>query len=489
MNILIILLVLFFLILLWMLVRTLRLKKMPPEVSAVEKPQIDKERLSTHLSEAIQIKTVSKMEMSDEDREPFLEMHTWIEKTYPFISKSLERTIINNYSLLYKWGGTDSRLKPVLLNAHMDVVPVDEKTRSDWRVDPFGGERRDGYIWGRGALDMKGILVALLESTEMLLKDGYQPKRSIYLTFGHDEEISGFQGSLKIMEYLKSKGVKLAAVLDEGGMLTSGLVTDPNNAVAMIGIAEKGYLSMKLTAEGKPGHSSRPPRQTAIGIISRAVALMDDHPMPACLTHILPTLKKIGYLLPFSKQFAIANAGILKPLLIKELEKQTETNALIRTTHAATMINGGMKDNVLPASASAVINLRLLPGDSIDGVFSYFAKVINDPRVKLEMASQISGWEASRVSATDDPAYLTLELVVRQIFDNVPVAPFLFMAATDSRHYQPICENIYKFSPYRITPEEHAGVHGVNERISQEALSEMTTFYSRLMQVWGNAEF
>jgi len=153
------------------------------------------------------------------------------------------------------------------------------------------------------------------------------------------------------------------------------------------------------------------------------------------------------------------------------------------------MINGGMKDNVLPASASAVINLRLLPGDSIDGVFSYFAKVINDPRVKLEMASQISGWEASRVSATDDPAYLTLELVVRQIFDNVPVAPFLFMAATDSRHYQPICENIYKFSPYRITPEEHAGVHGVNERISQEALSEMTTFYSRLMQVWGNAEF
>lgn len=473
----------------WMLLRTLALQKLPPDVAFEDKPQVDKEKVSRHLSEAIQVKTISKPVMTDEDRSVFLEMHTWIEKTYPSIAQKLERIPINKYSLLYKWAGSEPKLKPVLLNAHMDVVPVDEKTRNEWKVDPFSGEIRDGFVWGRGTLDMKGIMIGLLESTENLLESGYQPKRTIYLTFGHDEEISGFQGSLKIMEYLKSKGVQLAAVLDEGGMLTLGSLTDKDTPVALIGTTEKGYLTIKLSTDGKPGHSSRPPRQTAVGIISRAIAMMDDNRMPATLKYVLPTLKKIGYLLPFSMKFVVANAGILKRVLVKELEQLPETNALIRTTHAATLIEGGIKDNILPASATATVNMRLLPGDTIEGAMGHFGKAINDPRVKMEIANEASGWEAAKISSTEDSAYLTLELVVRQIFDNVPAAPFVFLAATDSRFYQPICNNIYKFSPYLITPEDQTGIHGINERISLDSLARMVAFYLRLMRVWGDAEF
>lgn len=473
----------------WMLLNTLALRKAPEDAPPAEKPPVNGAKASRRLAEAIRIKTVSIRGTTDEARSVFLDMHAWIDQAYPLIAQRLEKTPLNQFSLLYKWPGSDSALSPVLFNAHLDVVPVDGKTLDEWDFDPFGGEISSGFIWGRGALDMKSILVALLESAETLLESGFSPKRTIYLAFGHDEEISGFEGSLKIVEYLKSRGSKLAAVLDEGGMLTLGSLTDADTPVALIGASEKGYLTMKLTAQGKPGHSSRPPRQTAVGIIARAIALMDDQPMPATLRYVLPTLKKIGYLLPFSTQFAVANAGLLKRAMVKTLEKKPETNALVRTTHAATIIEGGLKDNILPASASASVNLRLLPGDTIDKAFRHFKKAVNDPRVQWEVADAVSAWEASHVSPTDNPAYRTLELVVRQIFNNAPVAPFVFLAATDSRHYQPICKNIYKFSPYLISPEEQSSVHGINERISEETLTRMVAFYQRLMRVWGEAEF
>jgi carboxypeptidase PM20D1 len=473
----------------WMLFRVLMMQRVPDEVEPAPKAPIDRNQVSKHLSEAIQIKTISKMEMSEGDRKPFLELHNWITSAFPLINEKLNRTVVNEYSLLYTWAGSDHHLKPVLLNAHMDVVPVDEVTRKEWKSEPFGGEIRDGYIWGRGALDMKGIMVGLLESVEALLEEGYTPQRTIYLSFGHDEEIMGYKGTLKIMEHLKAKGVQLAAVLDEGGIMSLGSLPIADSPIAFIGNAEKGFLTMKLSAEGKPGHSSRPPRQTAIGIISRAIAIMDDNSMPYRLNHFLPTLKGIGYMLPFNLQFILANEWLLKGLMIRKLMGNSETAALLHTTNAATMIEGGIKDNVLPSSATAKVNLRLMPGDTIEGAFAHFRKVVNDPRLKMEVDPQTGGWEASAISSTDTPAFRTLELVVRQTFNNVPTAPFIFLAATDSRHYQPICANIFKFSPYFVKPEEQKGIHGINERISQDTLAGMAAFYYRLMKVWGDAGF
>ena len=477
------------LLLAWMLFRTLKLQRLPDQVEPAPKAPIDANLAARHLSQAIQFKTISKMEMSDEDRKPFLDLHEWISQAFPLISEKLARTVINHHSLLYKWSGSDNHLKPVLFNAHMDVVPVDEATRPEWKAEPFGGEIRDGFVWGRGALDMKGIMVGLLESVEALLKEGYQPQRTIYLTFGHDEEIMGFNGSQRIMEHLKAKGVNLVAILDEGGIMSLGDLPIADTPIAFIGSAEKGFLTMRLSAEGRPGHSSRPPRQTAIGVIARAIALMDDNPMPSKLSHCLATLKSIAYLLQFHLQFVLANEWLLKGWLVRKLKENPETAALLHTTNAATMIVGGIKDNVLPSSAEAKVNLRLMPGDTIESTFAHFRKVVSDPRLKMEVDPQTGGWEASDIASTDIPAFRTLELVVRQTFNNIPTAPFTFLAATDSRHYQPICAAIFKFSPYFVKPEEQKGIHGINERISQETLAGMAAFYYRLMRVWGDAGF
>jgi carboxypeptidase PM20D1 len=488
MNIWILFLALLIIVIAWMLFRMLRLQKKTLDLSPVEKKEVS-DQIAKHLSELVGIASVSRIDPSPEDLRPFLEVHRWIERTYPQLNAVLKKEVINSYSLLYEWKGTDGGLMPVLFNAHMDVVPADKDTLDQWKVDPFSGAIKDGAVWGRGTLDMKNQLVALLESVDALVVEGYTPRRTIYLAFGHDEEIMGFNGSKHIVDHLKAKGVQLAAVLDEGGMITEKILEDVEDPVGLVGTTEKGYATFSISANGKPGHSSMPPRQTAIGIIARAIALMDDHPMPARLDHILPTLLNIGHLLPFSMQFVIANAWLFKPILRKQLAKSAQMNALIRTTHAATMVEGGIKDNVLPSTAEAKVNCRILPGDTIEGVISHFTKVIGDPRVTITIDKNFGGWEASRVSDTDTPAYRTLHLVIQQVFDRVAVAPFVFLAATDSRHYQPICKHIYKFSPLQTSSEGREGVHGINEHIRVDGLKQMAVFFTRLMRVWGEAEF
>ena len=489
MNILIALLVIFIFFIAVLLFRTLRFRDRSTAMEPIPAISINENQIAHHLSEAVQIRSVSKVDAVDVDQQTFIAMRDWIKETFPLLSSELERTVINEYSLLFKWKGTETKLDPVLFNAHMDVVPVDEEMLDEWNSDPFSGEIKGGFVWGRGTLDMKNQLIALLETVEGMLKEGYTPKRTIYLAFGHDEEIVGFYGAKKILDQLKSKGVKLAAVLDEGGMLTQGMLDDVDEPVGLVGITEKGYLTLELSAQGKPGHSSIPPRQTAVGVIARALALMDDNPMPARLDFILPTLQHIGHLLPFGLQLVIANAWLFKLILLNQLAKTSQMNAMIRTTHAATMIEGGIKDNILPALASAKVNCRLLPGDSVQNVIDHFTKVIGDSRVVISIDEKSGGWGASDVSPTDTPAYLSLDLVIRQIFNNVTVAPFAFLAATDSRYYQSICRNIYKFSPVLLTPEDRSGIHGINERISVDGLGKMVVFFTRLMKVWGEAEF
>ncbi len=488
MNIFIPLLALLIILIAVMLLRTLSLQKKPRDTTPIEKPRVSG-GIAEHLSQIVRIQSVSKIDPTTDEMQPFLEVHKWIARTYPQLNAKLKKEVINSYSLLYEWAGTDSHLAPVLYNAHMDVVPADADTLSKWKVDPFSGEIKENTVWGRGTLDMKNQLVALLESVEALITDGYSPRRTIYLAFGHDEEIMGFQGSKHIVEHLKLKGVRLAAVLDEGGMITEKMLDGVDDPVGLVGITEKGYVTLSLSASGKPGHSSMPPRQTAIGVVSRAIALMDDHPMPARLDHLLPTLKSIAYLLPFGLQFVLANAWLFRPILIKQMGKSNQLNALIRTTHAATIIQAGIKDNVLPSNAIAKINCRILPGDTIEDVISHFKRVIDDPRVTIEIDPDSGGWEASAVSEMDTPAFRTLNLVIRQVFERVAVAPFVFLAATDSRHYQPICDHIYKFSPLQTSSEAREGVHGINEHIQINGLQQMAVFFQRLMRVWGEAEF
>ena len=472
----------------FLLLRTLTLHTREQEVEKVDVPDLDVGLIARHLSEAIRCQTVSQPVMTEKEREPWRQLSAVLHENYPTLHRQLSHKVVNDYSLLYTWKGTDPSLKPILLAAHLDVVPVEKATEKEWAHPPFTGAIDREFVWGRGALDMKNHLITLLEAVEFLLNQGFTPKRTIYLAFGHDEEIYGQQGALQISKWLEQQGIKLGAVLDEGGQISQGLLPGVQTPLAVVNTAEKGFLTLLVSASGKPGHSSMPPRQTAIGIVARALALLDDHPMPADLATIKPLLKKAGSALPLTWQIMLANDWLFKHLLVKELEKSILLNAQIRTTAAATMISGGVKDNILPASAEAKVNFRLIPGDTIERVKAYVAKTIADPRVILKIEDQ-SGWDPSNISPMDTPAYYTLELAIKQVFGNIPVALGLDRGATDARHYENICKNIYRFTPVKILPEDTSRVHGINERIRIEHLRPMVAFFIRLVRLWGEAEF
>lgn len=472
----------------FLLFNTLRLIHAPAQVEVLELPQVDGERAAKHLSEAVRIPTVSKRVMTEEDLKPFKELHASLEHAYPAVFATLEKRVINGHSLLLRWKGQNTKLQPVLFFAHMDVVPVDEARIQDWHHKPFGGEIADGNIWGRGAMDMKGQLVGILEAVETLLAEGYAPQRTFYLAFGHDEEIMGFKGAVKIVEHLKNEGITLAAMMDEGGSIMQGTIPGVTVPVALVGIAEKGYLTVNISSEAAGGHSSTPPRQSALGVVARALALIDDAQLPARLDFMKRSLTPIAFLLPFINQVALANSWLFKPLLVRLMQKTPGTNALIRTTKASTMISGGVKDNVLPSKVEAKLNCRLLPGETVPGMLDFLKRVVHDPRVKIEIDDGL-GWEASAISPTDTSAFRTLELVIRQVFNGIPVAPTIMLGGSDSRHFQPVCRNIYKFSPYLVNPDILKGMHGIDERMSKDSLERMVAFFIRLARVWGEAEF
>jgi carboxypeptidase PM20D1 len=472
----------------FLLANTLRLHRHPDKVEAVELEKVDSHQIARHLADVIQCQTISLPQLTEKDRQPWLKLHEVLKANFPLFHQTLQSQLINQYSLLYTWQGKEPSLAPILFAAHQDVVPVDEDTLAEWKYPPYEGKIADGYVWGRGTLDMKSVLVTLMESAERLIQSGYSPRRSIYFAFGHDEEIYGLQGALEISKWLERKGVRLAALLDEGGLVTEEFIPGLKLPVALVSLGEKGFMTVKIQAQGKPGHSSMPPRQTAVGVVSRALALLDDTPMPARLRYIKPILKGIAYGLPILQQVMLANDWLFGRILIHRLEKEPELNAMLRTTSAATIFQSGVKDNVLPAQAQAKVNFRLLPEEQVEDVLQHIQKVVNDPRVNALLEDGYA-WDASLISPADVPAYYTLERVIKQVFSDIPVAHSLMRGASDARHYQKICSHIYRFSPQYELAQDVERVHGVNERIKVEDLGRMVNFYMRLMRVWGDAEF
>ena len=245
---------------------------------------VDRAALVKRLSEAIRFKTLSLQEPAHSHLDEFLQLHAFIDRSFPRLRQSLNKETVGSYSLLYTWPGKDKRLKPLLLMAHMDVVPVESATESSWHQPPFSGRVADGFIWGRGAMDDNAAVLAILEAVEYLLASGFEPSRTLYLAFGHDEEIGGNDGAAKIAGLLQSRGVELEYVLDEGLNIFNGIIAGVSAPVALIGIAEKGYLSVQLTAESLGGHSSAPPAHTAITVMSRALQRLEVRPFPTRLS-------------------------------------------------------------------------------------------------------------------------------------------------------------------------------------------------------------
>lgn len=469
------------LLLLIMLVNTLRLPAAAAPADRPLAPPAGLEAAAQRLAAAIRIPTVSHGEEAGAGDNHFPALRQLLETSFPLTHATLKRELVGD-SLLYTWQGADAALAPILITAHMDTVPVEPGTEAKWTHPPFAGAIADGYVWGRGTLDMKHAVMASLEAVERLLAQGYRPRRTILLAFGHDEEQGGKQGAAKITELLKQRQVRAQFSLDEGLVILNGFIPGAQRPVAQVGLSEKGYLSLELSAKAEGGHSSMPPQWTAVGRVSRAVTRLEEHPMPASLDGPGGVgLRAMAPVLPFATRFAIANEWLLSPLILRQLNAAPSTSAMTRTTTAPTLVSGGVKENVLPSEARAIVNFRLAPGDSVAEVEQHAVAAINDPAVLVRRYGATSATAATPVADPRSPGYQLIASAMGKVAPDALVAPGLVLAGTDSRHYGEVSDAAFRFVPVRMTPADVPRVHGTDERISVANYGELISFYQALL--------
>jgi carboxypeptidase PM20D1 len=427
---------------------------------------------------AITFPTVSHDERSNFNAAAFLDFQQFLAESYPLVHRQLEKTVVGDYSVVFHLRGADSKLKPALFMGHMDVVPIDPVTRDQWTHDPFGGVVANGKVWGRGTMDDKLSVITLLEAMEQLMSEGRRPQRSVYLAFGHDEEVGGQEGARKIAGWFADQGVTFEFVLDEGGVVTKGLLSSIPQPVAIIGVAEKGWVNLELVVNAPGGHSSQPPDHTAVGILSAAIARVEDNPFPANLDYMLMTFDFIGSHMPFSERLLLANSWLFSGLIERQMIKDPATAAGVRTTTAATMIAGSPKSNILPTRASAIINFRMMPGETGSTVKARVARLIDDERVQVSMKSS---WDPSPVSPTDSAAYELIAGTIRALDPDVLVAPYLVRAGTDAKYYYPLSDNVYRFIMVRVDAETMHYIHGIDEHVAVADYLRAIRFYHQLI--------
>jgi carboxypeptidase PM20D1 len=443
-----------------------------PAAGAEEAPTFP--AAAERLAEAIRFQTISWEEADRLDREAFLAFHAFLERSFPQVHASLRREVVNEYSLLYTWMGEDPSRKPILLTDHFDVVPVAEDTLDDWQHAPFAGAIADGFIWGRGTLDDKSGVLALLEAVEGLLAQGFAPQRTIYLAIGHDEEVGGDEGAGATAALLRERGVRFEFTLDEGGAVVSDTVPGVESPVALIGVAEKGYVTIEVTAHADGGHSSMPPRTTAIGRLARAIQRIEEHPMPARVSGPAALFfDEIGEHMQFPLGAMVENRWLSGPILRAYLRGNPATNAMIRTTTAVTMVAGGVKPNVLPDTATATVNFRLLPGDTGEDVLAHVREAVEDDDVAVELVYE---HEASPVADPKSASFELLRASLAEVMPDVIAAPYLSLGGTDTKHYVDLAENSYRFNALRVGPDDLTRAHGVNERVAVANYVECIAF-------------
>ena len=462
--------------------------------------EVDVDAAAERLSRAVQFPTISNQDRSDFDTEAFEGYHEFLEQAYPGVHKTLERELLGDprpYSLLYTWEGKDPSLPPAVFYAHQDVVPVPEDSRDQWKQEPFSGAIADGYIWGRGVLDDKNQIHGILEAAEMRIAEGWQPSRTLYFVFGQDEEVGGAEGAKVVADTLEARGIeRIAFVLDESAPLVPGLFPGLPGNSALIGIAQKGFISLELAIHGIGGHSSQPPEESNIGILAKAITKLEDAQFPY---RIHPAVRHqyryMGPELDEAKQPMYAAVAFgkddemtdLEQAFIDEMAEQQVTRAMLHTTIAVTMFNAGIKDNVLPPSATAVVNFRPMPGDTPEVIMEHVKKAIDDDRITVRDIS--ASTPATNMADPSGPGYALLEKTIRQTWGNdLIVSPFFVIGGSDSKHFQarPFAPDVYTITGIQLENiAEFAGFHGVNERIRVDEYGRTIGFFYQLM---GNLE-
>nr|WP_295786320.1 M20 family peptidase [Rhodoferax sp.] len=467
-------------------INTLRKGSRQIEVAPLAAIAVDEAGASARLGEAVRLRTISSREDATLNADQFTQFHALLQAKFPKVHATLKRELVADLSLLYTWEGSNPKAEPILFLAHQDVVPVAPGTEGDWQVPPFSGEVKDGFIWGRGSWDDKGNLMSQLEAVEMLLASGYKPERTVYFAFGADEEASGVRGAAKIAAVLAERKVHVGFVIDEGLLVLDGVMPGIAKPTALIGVAEKGYMSVVLKMSATPGHSSMPPKKgtSAIGMMSAALKRLDDEQLPGGIRGVAGEM--FDTMAPEMGGFsrvALSNLWLFGPVVQKQLEGSASTNAMMRTTTALTIVNAGNKENVVPGRAEATVNFRILPGDTKEQVLEHVRNQVTQAvgADKFELMALPGAVDASKVAPTDSAQYKLLNKTVREVFPDALVAPGLMVAATDSIHYSAISEHIFKFSPIRANAEDLKRFHGTNERLASKNYADAIRFYHRLL--------
>jgi len=434
-----------------------------------------------HMSSAIQIATISPEDTLRIDSAVFNKFRVFLEQSYPLVHQQLSRTIIKGYSYVFEWKGSDSSLQPIILMGHYDVVPVEPSAIKLWTVQPFGGEIKDSIIWGRGAVDDKVAVISILEAVENLLRKHFKPVRTMLLCFGHNEESTG-TGAIAIVDYLQKKHIRAEMVIDEGGEITTGKMKDVQRPVAMIGIGEKGYVTFELAVEKPGGHSSKPEKETAIDILTSALHNLRSVQMPVKLT---PPVKEYfarigGVSGSFFNKLALNNLWLFKSTVQNTLSSTPEGDAMQRTTIVPTMLESGIRENVIPTNATAVVNSRILTGETTMEVKSFIKQAIHDDRVTITIKGDFNT-EPSALTDVHSAAFKTMEQAVYQTIDDVIPVPYVMLGASDSRNYRSISNGVVNFTPL----VNSKGFHGIDERLPIKDFSRMFNFFSNIIRQAG----
>ena len=461
--------------------RTLAVKPAPRDaaIAFAQVPPVDANRTAQRLSQAIRFNTVSHQEASEDDLGAWTAQRDFLQATYPAFHAAARREIVGAApgGLMWTWGGSDPSLPPIVLMAHQDVVPVEAGTEAAWSHPPFAGQIDQGAVWGRGSIDDKGSLIALMEALDSLAATGFKPKRTVIVVSGDHEEKGG-EGAKAIAALLASRGVHAQFVLDEGmNVITDNPVT--GKPAALIGIAEKGYATLRITAHGAGGHSSMPPKETAVATLAKAVVAITDNQFPLKLQG--PGMQMLDALAPetpFATRMAIANRWLFGGVLKKKFGDSPTSAALLHTTTAPTMLQGSPKDNVLPQAAIARINFRIAPGQTTADVLAHCRAVTKG--LPVDLAWEPPAENPTAVASTTSDAWKLISGLAAEM-SGAPAAPTLMVAATDSRAMGPIASDIYKFEYVQSPMADTRMIHGTNEHMTVDQLGKLSTYFGRLV--------
>ncbi|MDY0290388.1 MAG: M20/M25/M40 family metallo-hydrolase [Sphaerochaeta sp.] len=456
---------------------TLRRKKAEKPLATAlphAEPAIEK------LQRAITFRTVSSAEEGKTDWKQFTLLGAYLAEAFPLCETYLKQECDSPYNLIYRFEGEDQGALPGLLTAHQDVVFANEE---EWSHPPFAKTLEGGYVWGRGSFDCKLQLIAILEAFEQLLQEGKKPKRTWYAAFGCDEEVNGGdKGATLIAEQFQRMGLSFSLLLDEGGVVSENYIKGIDRPIAVVGVAEKGYMDTLLSCRREAGHSSTPMMPTALGKIAKAVSAIESSRQESRITKpVEAMLKNIGEKAPFPFAFLFLNLWLTKPLIKLIFSRSPTLNALIRTTSVPTMIEGSDKSNVIAQTSTAVVNTRLLGGDDQQSVLKHLKAVIADEEVSLTVRRYE---EPSQASPTAGEAFDLLKVTISKVFPEAIVTSYLMLGATDARKYQQLCKNIYRFTPAQMDKTEVQRMHAPDERMHTDNVRKAVSFFATLIQSW-----